>query len=85
MSINAITANNNLNAASALAKQYQPVPGAGQENPFFRRDSLSLGNVASPYQTYTAAARAPVNEGWCIEDHYLCAPEEVDSRLSAIF
>jgi hypothetical protein len=48
---------NNISMVNSLAaSQFQNSSGATQVgNPFFRPDSVSIGNVASPFQTYSAA------------------------------
>jgi len=95
MSINAVLINNNI-ATNTLAKQYQPAISTQATNPFFRKDSLSLGNAGSPYQTYAppvrasaytlaSASAAAVLQSWRIEDHYPIDEADVQPMVREIY
>jgi hypothetical protein len=88
MGINSVTANSVLAAMRVVAPQYRSTSKMQMENPVFRSDSLTLGCLSSPYQTYTAMPTASQNENWCISDHYSISPSEVkplnDALMQAI-
>ncbi|MCL2227926.1 MAG: hypothetical protein FWB97_09960 [Oscillospiraceae bacterium] len=68
-----------------LAPQFQPAHGgAASINPVFRRDSLSIGNLAPQFQVYSARSAA-ARESWCISNHYPMPPDEVWPALSKVF
>jgi len=90
MNINQVTANDAALTVNKAAKQYKPVYGTLSTNSVFRSDSLSLGNVDSPYQTYstnniasaysaTPATRA--NQPFNISNYYTMPPKEASQML----
>ena len=81
MSISAIAANDPLVKVSPLAKQYKTTLGGQPLNSVFGRDSLSLGNVPSLYQTYAKPVVIAKNENWSISDHYAVPYSEVPQKL----
>jgi len=85
MNINYISANNISLATRAYANQYQPVIGnKSPNNPVYMRDSVILGNLPSPYNTYSATPATLNTPNWSINDYYLLAPEEVSPRLQEL-
>ena len=84
MNINNITANNVSTAFRTTAPQFQPTSGTRPTNPVFRPGILSLGNIESPYQTYSAPTGAQKNENWCISDHYKISQGDIYTTLQAV-
>jgi len=85
MTFSNIAVNKATPANSTFAPQLQSsIRPSQQTNPVFRPDSLSLGNVESPYQTYSANPAASKQEPWCISDHYKITQEEILPAVQAI-
>ena len=74
-----------LHSQSRIAPQYRPIDPARPADTVFRADSLTIGNIASPYETYSAEKPATSkNEPWCISNCYPMSQYEVLPKIREV-
>ena len=88
MSIHSIAANTVPAALRGAVPQFQPTMGAQpKNNPAYRADSASFGDMAPQFRIYSPIIEAQKNENWRITDYYPfseVSAEEISSMLSEI-